>query len=88
MQENPVGEVDIIEGTSYQEDNIVSVHTSNKCHFYRGKQTGVEQRSNCTLLDPITGEENWCVLRAQSAEACPASGAGRELTPDVGTAAG
>jgi len=59
MQENPVGEVDIIEGTSYQEDNIVSVHTGNKCHFYPGKQTGVDQRPNCTLYDPLTEEENW-----------------------------
>ena len=59
MQENPIGEVDIIEGTSFQENNVVSVHTSNRCHFYQGKQTGNDQRANCTLHNPITDEWNW-----------------------------
>ena len=59
MQENPIGEVDIIEGTSFQEDNIVSVHTANRCIFHRGKQTGVDQRPFCMLHDPVTNKTNW-----------------------------
>lgn len=58
MDENPIAEIDIIEGISYQEDNIVSVHTGPECQFYPGWQTGKEQRQNCALMDRKTNETN------------------------------
>ena len=51
MEEDPIGEIDIIEGTNFQEDDIVSLHTGSPCYFYSGEQTGQNQRPNCTLFD-------------------------------------
>ncbi len=58
MEEDPVGEIDIIEGINYQEDNIVSVHTDNACQFLPGWQTGKEQRPNCALFDRARNMSN------------------------------
>lgn len=45
MDEDPVGEIDIIEGINKQKKNVVSLHTCGKCSF--SKIGGLEQRSNC-----------------------------------------
>ncbi len=51
MQEDPIGEIDIIEGINHQRDDIVSVHTGRPCRFYPGWQTGRAQRPRCELFD-------------------------------------
>ncbi len=51
MEEEPIGEIDIIEGVNFQSANIVSLHTGPPCRFLPGWQTGREQRPNCTLWD-------------------------------------
>ncbi len=49
MDENPIGEIDIIEGINHQADNIISLHTCDKCRFTSGSQTGNDLRANCAL---------------------------------------
>ena len=59
MEEDPIGEVDIVEGVNWQPDNVVSVHTGNRCRFHPGWQTGVEQRPVCELFDVEKNLTNW-----------------------------
>lgn len=62
MQEDPIGEVDIIEGISHQADNVISLHTCNKCKFTSGSQTGTDLRSDCSLGgDCQDNSPNQCV---------------------------
>jgi hypothetical protein len=49
MQENPIGEIDIIEGYNHDEQNVISLHTCSACRFKAGSQTGVNQREDCSL---------------------------------------
>ncbi len=49
MVEDPIGEIDIIEGINHQADNTISLHTCNKCQFTAGTQTGTDQRTSCAL---------------------------------------
>lgn len=45
MDEDPTGEIDIIEGINLQSENIVSLHTCGKCSFKR--IGGTDERSDC-----------------------------------------
>lgn len=47
FNEDPIGEVDIIEGAMFQQENIVSLHTCGSCEFT--KIGGVDERNNCAL---------------------------------------
>ncbi len=58
MEEDPIGEIDILEGINHQPDNIVSLHTGNACRFLPGWQTGTGQRPECALFDLKTNKSN------------------------------
>ena len=58
MEEDPIGEIDILEGVSFQEDNIISVHTGPRCKFLPGWQTGTNQRPECELFDVKQNKSN------------------------------
>jgi hypothetical protein len=45
FDEDPVGEIDIIEGINDQSQNVVSLHTCGACKFT--KIGGLDERSNC-----------------------------------------
>ena len=45
FDEDPVGEIDIIEGINDQSQNVVSLHTCGSCTFT--KIGGLDERSNC-----------------------------------------
>ncbi|KPM44869.1 hypothetical protein AK830_g1593 [Neonectria ditissima] len=45
FKEDPVGEIDIIEGISKQTENVVSLHTCGACNFT--KIGGTDERPNC-----------------------------------------
>ncbi|KAF7539730.1 hypothetical protein G7Z17_g12368 [Cylindrodendrum hubeiense] len=45
FEEDPVGEIDIIEGINDQSQNVVSLHTCGACSF--SKIGGIDGRSNC-----------------------------------------
>ncbi len=53
FDEDPYGEIDIIEGISHQSNNIVSLHTCGTCTFKLG---GTDPRDNCDL----GGESQQC----------------------------
>ncbi len=44
--EDPYGEIDIIEGTNLQSNNIVSLHTCGSCSF---QLSGTDPRGDCNL---------------------------------------
>ncbi len=53
MEENPIGEIDVIEGANHQAANDVSLHTGNACRFSAGNQTGIYPRTECGLNGPL-----------------------------------
>ncbi|KAL9561237.1 hypothetical protein ACKAV7_014592 [Fusarium commune] len=61
FDENPVGEIDIIEGINDQSRNVVSLHTCGTCSFT--KIGGIEGRPNCnnggTLSDQCEDGMNY-----------------------------
>ena len=54
MKEDPISEIDIIEGLGWQKDNMVSLHTGNNCSFQPGWETGKDFRAQCGLYANIT----------------------------------
>jgi hypothetical protein len=59
FDEDPYGEVDIIEGAMFMPNNIVSLHTCGACQFDLSGQLGTDPRSDCNL--------------GQEADGCPES---------------
>ncbi|KAM0559958.1 hypothetical protein ACHAPJ_003912 [Fusarium lateritium] len=61
FDEDPVGEIDIIEGINDQSQNVVSLHTCGSCTFT--KIGGLDERSNCnnggTESDQCEDGENY-----------------------------
>ncbi|KAK3326918.1 concanavalin A-like lectin/glucanase domain-containing protein [Cercophora scortea] len=49
FDEDPYGEIDIIEGTMHQSKNIVSLHTCGTCSFDFSGSSGTDPRSDCNL---------------------------------------
>lgn len=58
MQENPISEIDIIEGINHQKDNSFSLHTGPSCTFYPGWQNGKDHRPVCELFDTKKNASN------------------------------
>ncbi|KAK0726896.1 glycoside hydrolase family 16 protein, partial [Lasiosphaeria miniovina] len=56
FDEDPYGEIDIVEGVMNQPNNIVSLHSCGACSFNFNNQPGTDPRSNCNL----GGESNGC----------------------------
>ncbi|KAK0629508.1 glycoside hydrolase family 16 protein [Bombardia bombarda] len=56
FDEDPYGEIDIIEGINNQANDIVSLHTCGACSFNFSGQRGTDPRSNCNL----GGESGGC----------------------------
>lgn len=56
FDEDPYGEVDIIEGAMLQPTNDVSLHTCGACNFDLSGQPGTNPRGDCNL----GGEANLC----------------------------
>ena len=54
MKENPISEIDIIEGLGFQDDNMFTLHTGNNCSFLPGWQTGKDPRTQCGLYANVT----------------------------------
>ncbi len=40
FDEDPIGEIDIVEGINHQSDNVISMHTCDKCKFTSGGSGG------------------------------------------------
>ncbi|KAJ3535840.1 hypothetical protein NM208_g6967 [Fusarium decemcellulare] len=55
FDEDPVGEIDIIEGVNFQDTNIVSLHTCGTCSF--SKIGGTDGRPNCNNGGTLS---KWC----------------------------
>ncbi|KAB5545836.1 concanavalin A-like lectin/glucanase domain-containing protein [Coniochaeta sp. 2T2.1] len=51
FDEDPYGEVDIIEYAMFDSGNTVSLHTCGACNFDLSGQPGTDPRSNCNLGD-------------------------------------
>ncbi|KAK3369891.1 concanavalin A-like lectin/glucanase domain-containing protein [Podospora didyma] len=49
FDEDPYGEIDIIEGVMMQPNNVVSLHTCGTCSFTFAGSTGTDPRSQCNL---------------------------------------
>ncbi|EPE10453.1 glycoside hydrolase family 16 protein [Ophiostoma piceae UAMH 11346] len=50
FQEDPISEIDIIEGVGFQVDNTISLHTCDTCRFSASTDTtGTDLRTNCGL---------------------------------------
>ncbi|KAL1890134.1 hypothetical protein Sste5346_008427 [Sporothrix stenoceras] len=50
FREDPVGEVDILEGVNHQAANMVSLHTGGQCRFTpSSEEDGVAHRDSCTV---------------------------------------
>ena len=49
FDEDPYGEIDIIEGVMTQPDNIVSLHTCGPCQFDFSSSSGRDARPDCDL---------------------------------------
>ncbi|KAK3358807.1 concanavalin A-like lectin/glucanase domain-containing protein [Lasiosphaeria hispida] len=49
FDEDPYGEIDIIEGVMQQPNNIVSLHTCGACTFDFSASSGTDSRTNCNL---------------------------------------
>jgi hypothetical protein len=58
FRENPIGEIDILEGISHQKTNSFSLHTGGNCTIYPGWQSGTHPRANCALFDHSTNQTN------------------------------
>jgi hypothetical protein len=58
FRENPIAEIDILEGIGHQPDNSFSLHTGPNCTFFPGWQTGKNPRTNCALIDTHTNKTN------------------------------
>ena len=59
-EEDPMtAEIDIIEGTNFQANNIISLHTCGPCNFTTaaGSQTGNNIRTNCDLAGDCLRED-------------------------------
>lgn len=54
FQENPVGEIDIIEGINKQPRNDVSLHTCGECSF--SNIGGTNERTDCNNGGDETGD--------------------------------
>ncbi|KJR89950.1 uncharacterized protein SPSK_06006 [Sporothrix schenckii 1099-18] len=51
FKEDPVGEVDLLEGVNHQAANMVSLHTGGTCEFgASADETGVDRRDSCTVV--------------------------------------
>ncbi|OIW28204.1 hypothetical protein CONLIGDRAFT_368372 [Coniochaeta ligniaria NRRL 30616] len=55
FDEDPYGEVDIIEGAMFQPENIVSLHTCGACKFDLSGQPGTDPRADCNLGSEASG---------------------------------
>ncbi|OAA59155.1 glycoside hydrolase family 16 protein [Niveomyces insectorum RCEF 264] len=64
MEEDPIGEIDIVEGINHQPDNIVSLHTGQTCRFEAGWQTGTDQRPDCALMLGNQTNDDGCGMTA------------------------
>ncbi|KAH8900408.1 hypothetical protein GQ53DRAFT_633092, partial [Thozetella sp. PMI_491] len=67
MRENPISEIDIIEGINHQTDNSFSLHTGPSCTFYPGWQSGKDHRPVCELFDKKKNTTNYGGCGATSA---------------------